>query len=54
MGLIKRVKEIPKGARDALTEGIDNGVPDAILSGIAKFGEKNADARKTIGEDILR
>lgn len=54
MGIIKRVKAAPRSLRDGLTDALDNGGPGAILNLFARFGENNADARKTIGEDVLR
>lgn len=54
MGLITRVKEIPRGAKDTFSDAIENGVPGALLNAFGRVGEKNAAARKTLGEDVSR
>ena len=54
MGLINRAKQAPSGVRDVLNDGIQNGVTGAILNALTNFGQKNAAARQTIGEDVGR
>jgi len=53
MGLKTRIKQVPHGARDFANEAIETGVFGAVLNGVAKFGEKNAAARQTIGDDHI-
>ena len=54
MGIITRVKDVPKGAKDTFSDAVENGVPGALLNAIARIGEKNAAARKSLGEDVSR
>ena len=54
MGFINRLKQVPSGGRDVLNDGIQSGLPGAILNALTNFGQKNAAARQTVGDDVGR
>lgn len=54
MGVLNRIKKAPSGVGETIDDVRKDGLIGGFFATIKRFGSRNAEAAKTIGEDVMK